>query len=188
MAARAKTSWADSKDAWLSRVHDAELPSGIKVTYRDLSLAELAVLGELPADLLEIAIAEWSEPGVAVARLARAPLEQLPDKPTAEQQAAAEAHVQDIFRRLARINRHLVAAALVQPKLTLEELEQVPVPDLEMLSELVNRTRTIDAAGRHVGVVPIDQFRVVLDAHRVEQCPPGCEACETARRGLSTIR
>lgn len=179
--------WADSKDAWFGRVHDAVLPSGVKVTYRDLTLAEMARVGDLPSELLEIAIAEWSDPGAA-ARMAVEPLQQLPEEPTDEQQETAEAEMRQVLERISAVNRHLIAAALVDPVLTVEELERVPVADLELLTALINRNAAVDAAGRHVGVVPVDQFQVVLGAHGHKQCDPDCQACEEARRGLATPR
>jgi hypothetical protein len=179
--------WADSKTSWLTRVHDAVLPSGIKITYRDLTLAELALLDELPQDLLEIAVAEWADPGSA-AELVQQPFRQLPEKPSAKQQSAAEAAAKETLTKIAALNRHMIAAALVEPKLTVDELERVPMPDLELLAALINRTVATDAAGRTLGVVPTDQFRVVLEAHGHERCPSGCPACEEARRGLATAR
>lgn len=185
--AQAPPVWADSKDAWLSRVHDAVLPSGTKVTYRDLSLAELALLGELPGDLLELVISEWADPGSA-GDLIKAPLEALPAKPTRKQRETAETESRKILAQLAAVNRHLIAAALVQPQMTVAELEHVPMPDLEMLSALINRSTAIDSAGRRVGVVPVDQFQVVLAAHGHQPCPADCPSCEEARRSLSTLR
>lgn len=187
MDTQAPPVWADSKDAWLVRVHDAVLPSGMKVTYRDLSLAELATLEELPGELLELTISEWADPGSA-GDIARAPLDALPTKPTAKQRAAAEDESRLVLRQLAAVNRHMVVNALVEPKLTVDELEHIPMPDLEMLAALINRSVAVDAAGRRVGVVPTDQFRVVLEAHGDEPCPPDCPSCEKARRGLSTVR
>lgn len=181
--------WADSKESWLGRVHDAELPSGIKVTYRDLSTAEFAFVEELPTELLELAVAEWAAPGTAAAYAAE-PMREIRDrsKPaTKKQEAAAQAETEKRFKALTQLNRELIALALVEPRLTADELRGIPLPDLEMLSLLVNRQLAVDAAGRHVGVVPIDQFRHLLQAHGVE-CPPDCETCETERWNVSTLR
>lgn len=179
--------WADSKEAWFERVHDAVLPSGMHVTFRDLSLAELALLEELPGELLELVVEEWAAPG-AMMSYAKEPFTKLNGKPTKKQADAAEAEVKNRLSRIADVNRALIAAALVEPKITAAELQRVPMPDLEMLSGFVNRTQIVDAAGRHVGVVRTDQFQVVLSAHGHGECAPGCSSCETARRGVSTIR
>lgn len=185
--AAAPPTWANSKDAWLNRVHDAVLPSGMHVTYRDPSIAELALLGELPAELLEVALAEWDEPGSA-ADMARKPLDDLPNKPTKKQRAAAEEESRNVLRQLAQVNRHLIAAALVAPAMTVDDLEHVPMPDLEMLAGLINRTIAKDAANRTVGVVLVDRFHAVLAAHGLERCPADCAACEEARRAMATSR
>jgi hypothetical protein len=181
--------WADSKQAWLGRVHDAILPSGIKVTFRDLSLAEFAMLEQLPTDLLDLAVAEWGNPGSG-SDYALAPFQELNqlEKPTKAQRQAAEKETRKRFDALAELSREVVAAALVEPKLTADELRGIPMPDLEMLSLLVNRQLAIDAAGRRVGVVPVETFQVVLEAHGHERCAPDCETCEEARRTLATPR
>lgn len=185
----ANTSWADSKETWFGRVHDAVLPSGMKVTYRDLSLGELIELGELPDDLLEVAVAEWAEPGGAK-QLAMVPFAELPEKPTKKQTAEAESKSVAVLRGITAVNRLMIARAVVAPEITVEELEteRIPYVDIELLSALINRRTVTDAAGRHVGVVPIDQFQIVLAAHGHEPCPEDCEACTASRRQLATVR
>lgn len=179
--------WADSKEAWQGRVHDAVLTSGIKVTYRDLSLAEFAFLEELPTELLEMALAEWGTPGAAL-EYVREPLNDLKAKPTRKQEQDARTESERRLEALTQLNRELVAHALVDPKMTAEELRAVPMPDLEMLSLLINRKLVYDAAGRRVGVVPVETFQEVVAAHGLERCAPDCPACEEARRALATPR
>jgi hypothetical protein len=179
--------WADSKEAWRNRVHDAVMPSGIQVTYRDLSLAEWTFLEALPTELLEMALAEWETPGAAMAHV-REPLRNLKEKPTAKQEKDARAETERRLEALTQINREVVAHALVEPRLTVEELREVPLPDLEMLSLLVHRQLVFDAAGRRVGVAPVETFREVVAAHGLEPCDPGCPSCEEARRALATPR
>jgi hypothetical protein len=186
MGAENGNGWAGTADDWIGRTYDAVLPSGMQVTFRLPSLGEMAAIGELPSDLLDLALAEWSEPGSAVYMVAR-PVAALPDKPTRKQQDAAEKASREVATRLARLNRHVVASALVTPKLTAEELQGVPYRDVEMLSQLVNRGKGIDAAGRHVGVVPIDQFRIVAEEHSGEPCAPDCAPCQAAGRRLSAL-
>lgn len=182
-----ETGWAGSAEEWTERVFDATLDSGMKVSFRLVSLAEMAQLGELPDELRELAWREWAEPGVA-ARLVAAPYNQLGDKPTKKQRSAADAATAAALERIVAVNRHLIAFALVEPKMTVEQLERVPFRDLERLSILVNRGSGVDAQGRHVGVVPLETFQVALAAHGHERCPADCEACEVARRALSQVR
>lgn len=177
---------ATTIDDWTNVRHDPVLPSGRKVVYRDVSLVELAQMDALPDDLLELVLAEWAEPGSA-ARMALEPLQQLPEKATKKQREEAEQKTSDIIKRLAQVNEHLIALALVDPICTVEDLQRVPLPDLEMLAALISRRITHDAVGRHVGVVPLDSFRVVLETHGVESCPPDCAACATSRRALAAL-
>jgi hypothetical protein len=171
-------------EAWAARTYTATLDSGQEAEFRLPSIGEMAAFGDLPEDLLEIAMLEWDDPGAAV-RMAAAPIVALThDSPDEERQAADE-KATDIAKRIGRYNLHLVSRALVNPKLTPAELATVPYSDVEMLSDLIMRRRGVDAAGRYVGVVPLDEFQVVLGAHGVGRCAPGCSACETARRELA---
>jgi hypothetical protein len=174
-------------EQWANTVHDPVLPSGNQVVYRDTTLAELVSLDALPEDLLEIVLIEWTRPGGA-ADLALQPHRELPEKPTKAQKAKADAKSKEIVARIRAVNRELIALALVEPKMTAEQLEQVPYADLELLTALVNRRTSIDAVGRHVGVVPLDQFHLVLEAHGIEHDPADCQTCATLRWSLSTLR
>jgi hypothetical protein len=174
-------------EEWMNTLHDPVLPSGRKVVYRDVTLAELARFGELPEDLLQIVVAEWSQPGAAREQ-AMQPFLDLPKKPTEAQKAKAEEQSKTVLGRIAAVNRHLIAYAVVEPKMTAEQLEQVPYADLELLTALINRQTAHDAVGRHVGVVPLDTFHHVLEAHGVAHDPAHCQTCATLRWTLSTLR
>lgn len=172
---------------WMNTVHDPVLPSGRQVVYRDVTLAELVQVAELPEELLELVVAEWSRPGAAVEQ-ALQPLQELPGKATKAQRVKAEKASRQVVERIRQINRQLIALALVEPEMTAEQLEQVPYADLELLTALINRKTSYDAVGRHVGVVPLDQFQLVLEAHGVEHDPQSCPTCATLRGSLSTLR
>lgn len=179
--------WADSAEAWSTQVvHDVTCPSGRKVSYRDLTTMELAMLDELPKDLIEMAAAEWGNPGGGL-RKAAEPILALTDTATDEQRAGAEEAMRAGLRALWEVNRHLVAAALVEPKMTVEQLANVPNADVQMLALLINRATDEDAEGKHVGVVPLDTFRAALQAHGIE-CAPDCQTCAAVRREVSTVR
>jgi hypothetical protein len=126
-------------------------------------------------------------PGAALEH-AREPLRNLKEKPSKKQEQDARKESERRLAAFAEVNRELVAHALVEPKMTADELRDVPMPDLEMLSLLVNRKLVFDAAGRRVGVVPVETFREVVAAHGLEPCDPGCPSCEEARRALATPR
>lgn len=178
-------------DGWLGRTYKATLPSGMEVEFRLPSLGELAALGELPSELQELAVAEWSQPGVG-ADLAAAPFAALAGRdepPTEDEVNQAMELSRLIATRISALSRHVVAAALVNPRATVEQLEGLPYRDLEMLTVLVNRGTGIDAAGRHVGVVPLDTFQLVAQAHGAEcDGAPDCPACRTAGRELAQLQ
>lgn len=173
-------------DEWKNVLHDPILPSGRRVVYRDVSLGELVTLDALPDDLRLIAIAEYTRPGSAVDMAAK-PLLDLPKKPTKKQREKADSDAQAVCEQILQVNRHLIALALVEPRMTVDDLAEIPYPDLEMLGGLVNRKIAHDAVGRRVGVVPLDWFRIALHAHGVE-CAPGCETCQEAGWLVSTLR
>jgi hypothetical protein len=178
-------------DDWAGRVYTATLPSGTTVSFRLPSLGEMAALGDLPAELHDLAVAEWAQPGIG-AELAAQPFLELraaAGEPTDEQMAAAEERSADVARRIARLNREMISRALVKPTATPEQLERMPYRDLEMLSALINRGAGNDAAGRYVGVVPLDQFQVVAHAHGAE-CDGAqtCASCFEAGRELAAVQ
>jgi hypothetical protein len=182
-----RAGWAGSADDWGGRVYQATLPSGMQVEYRLPSLGEMLMLGELPTELQEIAWAEYAQPGVS-SLMAASPTLQLTEKATKKQRASAQAESKAVLEKVSAINRHLIAHALVTPAMTIEQLGRVPYRDLEMLSMLLNRGHGEDAAGRYVGVVPLDRFRVALAAHGIDECAPDCSACAQTQRLLSQVR
>ena len=173
-------------EQWMNTIHDAILPSGRRVRFRDVTLVELIQHDSLPEDLLELALAEWGRPGAATEQ-ALQPLQELPEDASKAQRAKAGKQSRQVVDRIRAVNRQLIALALVEPEMTAEQLDQVPYADLELLTALINRKTSYDAAGRHVGVVPLDRFQLVLEAHGVEHDPQSCPACATLRWTLSTL-
>lgn len=184
-AVRSSDTWAGTADAWHALgVHHATLPSTMQITFRRLPLGWLIVHGALPDHLRELAAAEYADPGAGAERMHAAYLEAGPE-PTDEQLEAADATARKIGTDLAELNREICAAALVAPQLTADELAdpRVPVEDLEMLAGFLTGLVHLDAAGRLVGVEPIDTFRVIREEHG---CPSGCKGCSGTRRRLSS--
>lgn len=174
-------------EEWENSLHDPVLPSGRKVLFRDTTLAELLAMNELPTDLRQLAIDEYATPG-SMKKAALAPYEGLPEKPSKTQQKKADEASNAVLEKISLVNRHLIALALVQPKMSVEQLAKVPYADLQYLSLLINRQIGTDAVGRYVGVVPLDQFHFVVQAHGVEHDPADCETCASLRWTLSTVR
>jgi hypothetical protein len=179
-------------EEWTNTLHDPILPSGRKAVYRDVSLFDLQRLESLPTELREHVVKEWAHPGT-LAELAVAPFDELAElkqsgkTPTKKQEAAADAEFFRVTDLIGQVNLQVVALALVEPAMTVEQLQQIPTPDLEMLSSLISRKTAHDAVGRRVGVVALDWFRVVTAAHGLE-CAPDCDACATAGWTLSAVQ
>lgn len=179
----AETGWASTADEWQSAgLHNAELDSGARITFRDVSVGELIAADALPEDLLQIALLEYGDPG-AGARLIAETVD-LPADAGEEQREASLEKAKEIGRKLVRLNHELCAAAVVEPKLTAEQVARLPFRDLEMLGGFLTRRLIFDAAGRRVGVEPLDTFRVFAEEHGHDVAD--CASCQAARRRMAT--
>lgn len=167
----------------------------MEVVFRLPSLGEMAALGELPTELHELAIAEWSQPGIS-AHLTAVPFAELRDLAKERGSKPTEEELEQVFERsrlvaanISKLSKHVAAAALIEPTATAADLERMPYRDLEMLTILVNRGSGVDATGRHVGVVPLDTFQLVAQTHGAEcDGAPACEACLEASRELALLQ
>jgi hypothetical protein len=177
--------WAGSADDWRRRnVHNAELPSGMRVTFRRLSLGYLITKGALPDDLRELAAAEYASPGAGASAIA-AEYQRLPADADDDQEQAVQERVEKIGTDLAALNRELCAAALISPTITAAELaeDDFPIEDLEMLAGFLTGLQHVDAAGRVIGVAPLSDFATFC--HHPGG-PEACATCQEDRRKLST--
>jgi hypothetical protein len=178
----AKNDWAPgTATAWKKRggPHRITLPSGQRVLARVLGMASLSRLEALPEDLTDavvlhvVNLEHGGLPAVIGAELG---------KVTSDPEVAAR--VQQRISDFARLTKHAVAEALVEPTLTVKELEQIPPDDLEMLMRIVTGRQPFDAAGVRIGVEPIDAWATFPSSH---QCPADCEACKNALAALSSV-
>lgn len=179
--------WASTAAEWRGRnVHDATLPSTTQVTFRRVPLGWLITNGMLPRRLRELAAAEYADPGAGAKRL-HAVYDAVPEDAPEERWADADEIAQGIGKDLAELNRELVAAALIEPAVTADDLASpdFPLEDLEMLAGILTGLVVVDAAGRCVGVAPLDDFVPFRHEHG---CGPDCEDCKRARWPLSTAR
>lgn len=174
-------SWAGSADAWKKRggPHRLTLPSGQRVLARVLGFESMARLQGLPKDLSNAVVLHvWNRDQGGLPAIIAAEAAAGDSDPEAAERA--ERHTADFLE----LTKHIVAEALVEPKLTVDELEDVPEDDLEMLMRIVTGRQGFDAEGVRIGVEPLDAWATFCDQHR---CPDGCEACVKARRLLSSI-
>jgi hypothetical protein len=174
--------WAGTAGAWKKRggPHRLTLPSGQRVLARVLGLSQLARLQGLPDDLTDavvmhvVNLEHGGLPAAIGAELSKAG--------QGDEEAAEKAN--QYIADFGRLTKHLVAEALVEPQLTIEDLDEVPEEDLEMLMRIVTGRQTFDAAGVRIGVEPLDAWATFCDEHG---CPPDCQACGKARGRLSSV-
>lgn len=183
--------WASSKDEWKQRsFHNITLPSGLRATIRFPDLEGLIRNDALPERLLGIALRDIL--GVDDAE-AEGLAKQVRDGDTSK--------ARELANELTDLQRFLTLEALVEPKVTIEEVEsgEFDARDFEMLRQIAMRERNTDAKGVFLGVVPLDLFTTFRDVHeRIGGADwgkdhpaglvEGCPACETFDRGLSAVR
>ena len=174
--------WAGSAGNWKKRggPHRLTLPSGMRVTARVLGLSQLARLEGLPDDLSDAVVMHVVNlehgglpPAIGV---------ELSKAGQGDEQAAEKAN--QYIADFGRLTKHLVAEALVEPALSVDDLDEVPEEDLEMLMRIVTGRQAFDAAGVRIGVEPLDAWATFCDEHG---CPEDCEACSKARGRLSSV-
>lgn len=177
----APTAPPPSLAAWQARaLHTITLPSGQQVRIRIPGIATLLEHGDMPDDLVELALLELTSEGGATAALA-GDLSQ-----ASENGARSEALAR--IARYGEFQRHLVCAAIVavgtapgafeEVTLTPETLTALALPedDLALVAEIVQRLRAHDARGVRIGVEPLDRWATFREAHGCpDQDCPGCQ-------------
>ncbi|MDW8339679.1 MAG: hypothetical protein RMM28_11130 [Thermoleophilia bacterium] len=138
-------------------------------------IATLLEHGDLPEDLISLALLELTSEGGATAQLAQ------------ELAAAEDGQREKVLERIAaygRFQRELARAAIVavevdgdweEVELSPDDLSDLPEDDLAMVAEIVQRLRAYDARGVRIGVEPLDRWATFREAHGCpdEDCP-GC--------------
>lgn len=131
-----------SKTAWKKAgVHTGVvLPSGAVVSVRVPNLAKLAEAGEIPNELVDVA--------------------------TAAEQVGPENTPPDALAKLAEVQKFIVSQTVVDPKITPEEVDDLPGEDLPFLSEIAYRQRDIDAIGNPIaGLDKLAKYATFRDDH-----------------------
>jgi len=168
-----------SLTGWQARsIHTITLPSGQPVKIRLPGVATILEHGDLPVDMIAMAVAEVTKDGGAAALVTEDPEKTL-----------------DRLREFTAFQRHLVAAALVDPALTYDEITaavidgSLPEDDLAMVAEIVQRLRGYDALGVRVGVEPLDRWAMFRDNHLNIACTGGedCEGCQKIVQQFSSV-
>jgi hypothetical protein len=126
-----------TKAGWKrNAVHTIVLHSGTVVKVRIPDLAKMIEVGTIPQNLMDSALGMASNPSMA-------------DKPGRELMAT-----QREFTDLVTLH------TVVEPKLTEEDVADIPYEDKEMLVEIATRNRNLDAEGSHIsGLDKSEKYR-----------------------------
>lgn len=177
-----------SLSSWRSRsLHTVGLPSGQIVKIRVPGIATLIENGEIPEDLIDIALEELTEDGGATAAIAK----EVQDPQVGRERVLAR------LAELGSLQRSLVRASVVEIQeadgsfvpVELSEADVgpdgLPEDDLAMVAEIVQRVRGYDARGVRIGVEPLDRWAAFHREHGLD--PEDCEHCQRLSRELSSI-
>lgn len=108
--------------------HVVLLPSGVRVAIVIPDLAGLIETGHIPQNLLDAALSAVGASG---------PEQQTPTK--------------EFILQEREFTKKLVEATVVRPKLSEDDIDNIPVEDKAMILEFATRNRDIDAEGAHIG-------------------------------------
>lgn len=122
-----------SKTAWKkANVHTITLPSGTVVKIKLPNLPEMIKGGSFPNALIPIAVKRIQEEEITA----------------------------DKIIELAEYHRFLVHVMLIDPKVEIEDVPDLPAADIDMLISIANRERDMDAVGHHLsGLETVDSFK-----------------------------
>lgn len=159
-------------------VHEIALPSGAVVKARIPDAGALLRADAMPERLRAIVLLELTHKDGAAGALAEQIIAGIDD-------TEKLADIEKSQQALDQMQRRLLLEMVVDPALAEDDLDDVPVDDRLMLVGIAQRELAYDALGRRVGVEPLDRWDTFREAHH---CPAeGCDACEQARRQLSTV-
>jgi len=165
-------------DVWRQKaIHTVTGHTGAVARIRIPGIATL--LPELPEHLASIALLDLAVPGGAAAAL-REMLDDVLDD-------TKRAKLIEETNKLSEYERRLVAAALVEPELTYEEISsgEFPEDDFAMILEIVQRRRAYDARGVRIGVEPLDRWEAFHREHGLDE--EGCEHCQRLADEFSSV-
>jgi hypothetical protein len=180
------TAASPSLAAWQARsVHTITLPSEQRIRIRIPGIATLLEHGDLPEDLIDLAVLELVNEGGATSALAQE---------FAASENGNRDKVLERIRSFGTFQRHLVCAAVVaveaaggeweEVTLSPADLDAFPEDDVALVAEIVQRLRQHDARGVRIGVEPLDRWTMFREAHG---CPDqDCPGCESLVRVLSS--
>jgi len=187
-----EASSTSSLSAWQARaVHTITCPSGQRLKIRIPGIGTLLEHGDLPEDLIEIALLELSAENGATGELAAE---------LARANGDNRGQVLERIRRYGTFQRELVRAAVTAVETSAGEWQEVslsaddvasgalPEDDLALVAEIVQRLRGHDAKGVRIGVEPLDRWATFREAHGCgEPGDASCEGCQKLVAALSSV-
>jgi hypothetical protein len=173
---------------WQARaLHTITCPSGQRLKIRIPGIATLLEHGDVPDDLVELALLELTAENGATGALAA---------DLAKSDNGKRAEIIEKIGRFGAFQRELVRAAVAAVEVAPDEWQEVhlsqadvasdalPEDDLALVAEIVQRIRAYDARGVRIGVEPLDRWAAFREAHG---CPDeNCEGCQKLLDELST--
>lgn len=127
-AAETRAKLVTSKTAWKkNRVHKGVVcPSGAVISVQIPNLTTLAASGEIPNELVDIAAA------------------------VTQTLAAGKPVPEDSMEKMQELERYLVLHTVAEPKITKEDIDDLPAEDVSFIGELAFRQRDTDALGNSI--------------------------------------
>lgn len=143
-----------SAAAWKKQAqHEVTLPSGAEVTIKLPNLAKMVKAGSLPNELLDTAI-----------------------KTAQPQQTKIDA---DALKESWAFVTFILPETVIKPKITTEDVDDLPVEDVEMLMSFVQRTADMDAVGHQLGgLEKLKSFRDLRGIWTADEVVGGIEGVE----------
>jgi hypothetical protein len=174
---------SDSLAAWKKRrSHHVTLDSGAEVDILFQDLGKLIQGDAVPKELTQIALQQSLAPGEAVRKI----FEQI--------EAGETEKTMELARQLDDLDKWMVSESVVHPKLSRDDVDELPPGDVEMLCDIIGRRRKTDAKGVFLGIVPLDLFTTFRDLHKGNQdenhqagLDPDCPACQSGVELLSDV-
>lgn len=168
-------------DVWRQKaIHTVTAPSGAVLRIRIPGIATLLENGDLPDHLIGLALLDISKPEGAASAL-REMLDDILDE-------SRRVKVVEEVAKFAEYQRRIIAAALVEPALTYDEIAtgDLPEGDLAMVADIVQRLVGTDARGVRIGVEPLDRW---ARFHHFHGLPEGgeCDGCNRWADEFSSI-
>lgn len=113
-----------SAAAWVkAKYHTIALPSGVEVEISIPNLPMLAKTGVIPNDLIQSAVGVMN---------------------------GTEELTEELVREQAVFYNKLISIAVHAPKVSEEQVPELPYEDIELIVEIATRQRDVDALGRHI--------------------------------------